>query len=177
MAQPVTRWSRPTTSSRSAARTGLISIGAPGVVTLDPAVDKDLPLREDIRLLGRLLGDTLREQEGEDTFQLIEQIRQTAIRFRRDADDQARGELESLLDLLSPAATVAVIFALGFAGLAWSFYPFVVPDRLTIWQAAAGTESLAVILVGTAVVLPIIVGSTFYAYRVFAGKAGDLSYD
>jgi phosphoenolpyruvate carboxylase len=77
----------------------------------DLSVDKDLPLREDIRLLGRLLGDTLREQEGEDTFQLIEQIRQTAIRFRRDADDHARGELESLLDLLSPAATVAVIRA------------------------------------------------------------------
>src|SRR5688572_90640 len=77
----------------------------------DLSVDKDLPLREDIRLLGRLLGDTLREQEGEDTFNLIEQIRQTAIRFRRDADQQARGELESLLDLLSPAATVAVIRA------------------------------------------------------------------
>jgi phosphoenolpyruvate carboxylase len=77
----------------------------------DLSLDKDLPLREDIRLLGRLLGDTLREQEGEDTFNLIEQIRQTAIRFRRDADQQARGELESLLDLLSPAATVAVIRA------------------------------------------------------------------
>ncbi|MCC7546981.1 MAG: phosphoenolpyruvate carboxylase [Burkholderiales bacterium] len=74
-------------------------------------LDKDLPLREDIRLLGRLLGDTLREQEGEETFGLIEQIRQTAIRFRRDADHQARQELESLLDLLSPAATVAVIRA------------------------------------------------------------------
>jgi phosphoenolpyruvate carboxylase len=80
-------------------------------ITQDLSLDKDLPLREDIRLLGRLLGDTLREQEGEDTFQLIEQIRQTAIRFRRDGDQQARGELESLLDLLSPAATVAVIRA------------------------------------------------------------------
>src|SRR5512145_1078102 len=73
--------------------------------------DKDLPLKEDIRLLGRLLGDTLREQEGEDTFRLIEQIRQTAIRFRRDGDTQARAELESILDLLSPTATVAVIRA------------------------------------------------------------------
>ncbi|HTV68871.1 MAG TPA: cytochrome d ubiquinol oxidase subunit II [Rhizobiaceae bacterium] len=78
---------------------------------------------------------------------------------------------------LAPFLTLALIFALGFAGLAWSFYPFVVPDRLTIWDAAAGTDSLAVILVGTAVVLPIIVGSTIYAYRVFAGKAGELSYD
>ena len=81
-------------------------------ITQDATVlDKDQPLREDIRLLGRLLGDTLREQEGEDTFNLIEQIRQTAIRFRRDTDHQAREELESLLDLLSPAATVAVIRA------------------------------------------------------------------
>jgi phosphoenolpyruvate carboxylase len=74
-------------------------------------IDKDSPLKEDIRLLGRLLGDTLREQEGEDTFNLIEQIRQTAIRLRRDGDPRARAELESILDLLSPAATVAVIRA------------------------------------------------------------------
>jgi len=38
-------------------------------------LDKDLPLKEDIRLLGRLLGATLREQEGEDIFKLIEHIR------------------------------------------------------------------------------------------------------
>ena len=49
-------------------------------------LDKDQPLREDIRLLGRLLGDTLREQEGDSTFELIEQIRQLAIRFRCDDD-------------------------------------------------------------------------------------------
>ena len=53
-------------------------------------LDKDLPLKEDIRMLGRLLGDTLREQEGDETFDLIERIRQTAIRFRREGDTQAR---------------------------------------------------------------------------------------
>ena len=63
------------------------------------------------------------------------------------------------------------------AGLAWSFYPFVVPDRLTIWQAASSTESLAIILAGTAVVLPVIAIYSFYAYRVFGGKAGELRYD
>jgi phosphoenolpyruvate carboxylase len=73
--------------------------------------DKDLPLREDIRLLGRLLGDTLREQEGEETFDLIERIRQTAIRFRRDGDEQARAQLAAGLDALSPAAAVTVIRA------------------------------------------------------------------
>jgi phosphoenolpyruvate carboxylase len=75
------------------------------------AFDKDLPLREDIRLLGRLLGDTLREQEGDETFQLIESIRQSAIRFRRDGDQHASAELKALLDRLTPAASVSVIRA------------------------------------------------------------------
>jgi phosphoenolpyruvate carboxylase len=48
-------------------------------------VDKDAPLKEDIRLLGRLLGDVLRDQEGEDVFDVVETIRQTAVRFRREA--------------------------------------------------------------------------------------------
>jgi phosphoenolpyruvate carboxylase len=73
--------------------------------------DKDLPLKDDIRLLGRILGDTLREQEGEDTFALIERIRQTAIRFRREGDAQARGELEGILAQLPPAETVSVVRA------------------------------------------------------------------
>ena len=78
---------------------------------------------------------------------------------------------------LLPLLTLAGIFALGFAGLAWSFYPFVVPDRLTIWQAASAPESLAIILAGTLFVLPVIIGYSFYAYRVFGGKASDLRYD
>jgi len=78
---------------------------------------------------------------------------------------------------LMPFLTLAGIFVLGFAGLAWSFYPFVVPDRLTIWQAASAPESLAIILAGTVVVLPIIIFYSFYAYRVFGGKATDLTYD
>jgi phosphoenolpyruvate carboxylase len=71
-------------------------------------LDKDLPLKEDIRLLGRLLGDTLREQDGDQTFDLIERIRQTAIRFRREGDTQARAELEAILSRLSHAQTVSV---------------------------------------------------------------------
>ncbi|WP_296743061.1 cytochrome d ubiquinol oxidase subunit II [Mesorhizobium sp.] len=78
---------------------------------------------------------------------------------------------------IRPFLTLAAIFTLGFAGLAWSFYPYVVPDKLTIWQAASAPESLAVILVGTAVVLPIIIFYSFFAYRVFSGKATDLTYD
>lgn len=83
------------------------------------------------------------------------------------------GDRHSML----PFLTLAAIFALGFAGLAWSFYPFVVPEKLTIWQAAASTESLAIILVGTLFVLPVILGYSFYAYRVFGGKATELTYD
>ena len=83
------------------------------------------------------------------------------------------GDRHSLL----PFLTLALIFVLGFAGLAWSFYPFVVPDRLTIWQAASAPESLAVILIGTAFVLPIIICASVYVYRVFGGKATELSYD
>ena len=78
---------------------------------------------------------------------------------------------------IRPFLTLAAIFTLGFAGLAWSFYPYVVPDKLTIWQAASATESLAIILVGVVVVLPIIIFYSFYAYRVFGGKATDLTYD
>ena len=60
-----------------------------------PSEDKDLPLRDDIRLLGRVLGDTVRAQEGEAVFDLVETIRQSSIRFRRHEDHAARRELEA----------------------------------------------------------------------------------
>ena len=76
--------------------------------------DKDLPLREDIRLLGRMLGDTLREQEGEIAFDLVEKIRQTAIRFHREQDPDARRELDRILSELSNRATVVVVRAFSY---------------------------------------------------------------
>ena len=57
--------------------------GASGTRQLDIEIEKDRPLRDDIRLLGRILGDTVRTQEGEDIFDLVERIRQTSIRFQR----------------------------------------------------------------------------------------------
>jgi len=66
---------------------------------------------------------------------------------------------------------------LGFLGLAYSFYPYVVPDKLTIYEAAAAPESLMIILIGTLFVLPAILIYTAFAYYVFRGKARDLSYD
>ena len=76
-----------------------------------------------------------------------------------------------------PFAGGVAIFSLGFVGLAYSFYPYVVPEQITIYEAAAPPESLAIILVGTAFVLPVIAGYSIYAYRVFGGKATTLSYD
>ncbi|HEY5930372.1 MAG TPA: phosphoenolpyruvate carboxylase [Burkholderiales bacterium] len=78
------------------------------------APDKELPLREDIRLLGRILGDTLREQEGDGVFDLIERTRQNAIRFRRDRDPEAKRELEATLNKLDPVRTIAVVRAFSY---------------------------------------------------------------
>ncbi|NKC32131.1 cytochrome d ubiquinol oxidase subunit II [Falsiroseomonas selenitidurans] len=68
------------------------------------------------------------------------------------------------------------LFVLFFAGLAWSFFPYVVPERLTIWESASAPESLSIILVGALVVLPVILLYTVFAWRVFGGKARDLTY-
>lgn len=68
------------------------------------------------------------------------------------------------------------LFVMGFVGLAYSFFPYIVPEKLTIWEAASSHESLLIILVGAAVVLPCIIAYTIFAYRVFWGKAKDLTY-
>jgi phosphoenolpyruvate carboxylase len=75
---------------------------------------KDLPFREDVRLLGRILGDTLREQEGEETFQLIETVRRSAVHFRKTQDDRDGAQLEKILDALSPVETLAVVRAFSY---------------------------------------------------------------
>ena len=63
------------------------------------AAEVEARLRDDIRLLGRILGDTVRDQEGADVFDLVERIRQTSIRFHRDEDRSARRELEEELGI------------------------------------------------------------------------------
>ncbi len=75
---------------------------------------KDVPLRDDIRLLGRILGDTLREQEGEERYALIENVRRTAVRFRKTQDDRDRAQLEEVLDALSSDETLAVVRAFSY---------------------------------------------------------------
>ena len=69
------------------------------------------PLVEDIRLLGRILGDVIREQAGVAEFELIEQVRTLSVAFRRDADVQADKALKKLLKGLSGDQTVSVIRA------------------------------------------------------------------
>src|SRR4051794_20665928 len=78
------------------------------------AIEADARLREEIRLLGRILGDTVRDQEGVDVFDLVERIRQTSIRFHRDEDRVARRELELILDSMSTAETVRIVRAFSY---------------------------------------------------------------
>jgi cytochrome bd ubiquinol oxidase subunit II len=75
-----------------------------------------------------------------------------------------------------PFACAVGIFCLAFYGLAYSLFPYLVVERMTVWQAASAPESLRIIFAGAAVVLPVIVGYTVFSYRVFRGKARTLSY-
>ena len=75
-----------------------------------------------------------------------------------------------------PFAAAVLVFMLCFQGLAYSFYPYVVPFQITIWEAAAADESLAFVAVGVAIVFPVILAYTAMSYRVFWGKSTDLTY-
>lgn len=77
----------------------------------------------------------------------------------------------------APFACTVGIFVLAFNGLAYSLFPYLVVDRIDIWQAASAPEALKLILIGALIVLPAIIGYTIFAYRVFWGKASELSYD
>jgi phosphoenolpyruvate carboxylase len=93
----------------------MVSPGIP--MPMDISIDKDLPLKEDTRLLGRVLGDVLRAQTGDAGFARIEAIRQTAIRFRRAGPDdapQARAELTTLLNPLPIADVLNVVRAFSY---------------------------------------------------------------
>ena len=78
------------------------------------AARKNDPLRHDIRLLGRVLGDTVREQEGDAVFALVERVRQTAVHFARHGDPATRDALSALLDPLGPDTTQTVVRAFSF---------------------------------------------------------------
>jgi cytochrome d ubiquinol oxidase subunit II len=73
-----------------------------------------------------------------------------------------------------PFAGAVGIVMLAFYGLAYSLFPWLVVDRLTVWQAASSTDSLWIIFVGACVVLPVIAGYTAFSYQVFRGKVTAL---
>jgi cytochrome d ubiquinol oxidase subunit II len=75
-----------------------------------------------------------------------------------------------------PFLITVLIYVFCFCGLAFSFYPYVVPGKVTIWQAASAPESLRFILYGALIVIPCILGYTLFSYRVFWGKVQDLKY-
>ena len=75
-----------------------------------------------------------------------------------------------------PFVMLIGVFVLGFLGLTYSIYPFVVIDKLTIWQAASSPAALKVILFGVCISVPAIAGYTVFSYRVFRGKTGELKY-
>ena len=76
-----------------------------------------------------------------------------------------------------PYAAAVTIFTLAFIGLAYSIYPYLVVDRLTIWEAAAHPSALKVLLIGAGIVLPFIAAYTVLSYRIFRGKATAKLYD
>ena len=75
-----------------------------------------------------------------------------------------------------PFVIAMIIFLLGFIGIAYSFYPFIIPGQMTIWQAASAPQALKVILIGTLIVLPAILIYTFFVHKIFWGKTRELTY-
>jgi cytochrome d ubiquinol oxidase subunit II len=69
-----------------------------------------------------------------------------------------------------PFVCAVLLFLLAYIGLVLSNVPYIVPDRLTVWDAAAAPESQSFMLVGVLILLPIILGYTVFNYWVFRGK-------
>lgn len=105
---------KPVAKANGADEANGASLGPTSRRSSGSAAAKDQPLKEDIRFLGRLLGDVLREQEGGAAFETVETIRQTAVRFRRDGDRQAEQELDRLLKALSREQTNSVVRAFSY---------------------------------------------------------------
>ncbi len=86
----------------------------PRLAAADDAAAKNRPLIEDIRLLGRILGEVIREQEGKVAFELIERVRQLSVAYRLKRDAGAGRALDRLLKNLSADQTVSVIRAFSY---------------------------------------------------------------
>jgi phosphoenolpyruvate carboxylase len=134
------------------------------------ALEADARLREDIRLLGRILGDTVRDQEGEAVFDLVERIRTTSIRFHRDDDKPARRELEGILDGMSTAETVRIVRAFSY----FSHLANIAEDQNNIRRMRTQRSSAAAATEGTlagAIARAHAAGIDAQALRRFFGQA------
>jgi len=99
------------TKTKSARPAAVVEARAPSPREDNP---KDAPLKDDIRLLGRILGDTVREQQGAEVFDIIERIRLASIRFHRDNEVSARRELAAILDSLDADQTLTIVRAFSY---------------------------------------------------------------
>jgi phosphoenolpyruvate carboxylase len=106
--------SRAATPLPAAKRPARQAAGPGKLADIDDAAAKNKPLMEDIRLLGRLLGDVIREQEGKEAFELIERVRQLSVAYRLKKDASAGRVLDRLLKNLSADQTVSVIRAFSY---------------------------------------------------------------
>jgi cytochrome d ubiquinol oxidase subunit II len=75
-----------------------------------------------------------------------------------------------------PFTGVVTLFCIASGGLAYSLFPYIIIDQMTIWDAASDPEALRVVLLGVMFVLPVILAYTAFSYRVFWGKAEPLLY-
>ncbi len=88
--------------------------GASAPRSIKTIKDKNQPLMDDIRLLGRILGEVIREQEGREAYELVERVRQLSVAFRLKRDAQAGKQMDKLLKGLSGEQTVSVIRAFSY---------------------------------------------------------------
>ena len=106
-------------------------------------------------------------------------IGETGLEFDPLVLSRIRFALNISFHILFPPITIypVVICLMSALGLAYSIYPDIIIGQMTIFEAAAHSESLKFVLLGVVITLPCILGYTVFIYRVFAGKATSLSYD
>ncbi len=100
--------------AKSSAKSTATSATQPAASSSTESATKNQALVEDIRLLGRILGDVIREHEGQAAFDLVERIRQLSVAYRLKSDTQAGRALDRLLKNLSGDQTVSVIRAFSY---------------------------------------------------------------
>ena len=101
-------------TQRKPSKSAMAQRGSPPPSRASDAAEKNRPLVDDIRLLGRILGDVIREQEGKAAFELVERVRQLSVAYRLKSDTQAGRALDRLLKNLSGDQTVSVIRAFSY---------------------------------------------------------------